>query len=49
MFTEKTDILQRSPQEAEDKIETLREEKLFLTQEKAEFQGALKQFNRKSS
>jgi hypothetical protein len=35
--------LEKNRVQAEDKIETLRQEKLFLTQEKAELQGCLKQ------
>ena len=46
VFKEKTDVLQKSLQAAEDKIETLRQEKLFLIQEKAELQGALKQLGK---
>ena len=46
VFKEKTNVLQKSLQAAEDKIETLRQEKLFLIQEKAELQGALKQLGK---
>ena len=35
--------LTKALQQAEDKIETLRHEKLFLAQEKSELMGSLKQ------
>lgn len=38
-----TDRLQHSLNKAEDKIETLRQEKMFLIQEKSELQGYIKQ------
>lgn len=43
LFNEKSRMLEKSLQAAEDKVETLRQENLFLAQEKAELQGALKQ------
>ena len=42
VLTEKSKALEKDLQAAEDKVEALRQEKLFLTQEKAELQGALK-------
>ncbi|MBX3710260.1 MAG: hypothetical protein KIT56_07255 [Gammaproteobacteria bacterium] len=38
--------LENNLQQAEDKIEILRQEKLFLAQEKSELQGYLKQLER---
>lgn len=46
LFMEKSKTLEKTLQEAEDKIEALRQEKLFLTQEKAELHGALKQLEK---
>lgn len=45
LLTEKARTLEKSLREAEDKIEALRQEKLFLAQEKAELQGILKQIH----
>lgn len=43
VLSDQVNRLEKSRAQAEDKIETLRQEKLFLTQEKAELQGCLKQ------
>lgn len=47
LLTEKAKTLEKSLRDAEDKVETLRQEKLFLAQEKAELQGALKQLGQR--
>ena len=46
IFTEQHQRAQSDLQRADDKIETLRQEKLFLAQEKAQIEGALKQLQR---
>lgn len=46
LLTEKSKTIEKVLQEAEDKIEVLRQEKLFLVQEKAELQGALRQISK---
>lgn len=45
ILTDKVNTLQKNLRAAEDKIENLRHEKLFLAQEKAELQGHLKQLS----
>ena len=45
VLSNQVENLKQSLQTAHDKIEVLRDEKLFLTQEKAELQGQLKQLH----
>lgn len=49
VLMEKTKKLEHDLQDAQDKVTVLRQEKLFLAQEKAELQGALKQLGRLKS
>jgi phage shock protein A len=48
ILTNQSNRLENNLQQAEDKIEILRQEKLFLAQEKSELQGYLKQLERVS-
>jgi len=47
ILTAQLQIAQKEIQKGEAKIELLRQEKLFLAQEKAHFKGALKQLQKK--
>ncbi|MCD8500057.1 MAG: hypothetical protein LRY43_03135, partial [Gammaproteobacteria bacterium] len=49
VLTEKKKKLEHDLHDAQDKVTALRQEKLFLAQEKAELQGALKQLGRLQS